>query len=60
LVSGSNDNTIKIWDLITYQIKATLVGHQNFVCTISICPDGNKLASGSYDETIKIWDLKTY
>jgi WD40 repeat protein len=59
LASGSNDNTIKIWDIESKNEEATLVGHSNYVYSVSFSPDGSKLASGSNDSTIKIWDIKS-
>ncbi len=59
LVSGSSDNTIKVWDLVTFREKATLTGHSDWVLSVAISPDGRTLVSGSYDNTIKVWDLAT-
>ena len=59
LASGSQDNTIKIWDLVTGKEKTTLKGHLNEVTSVSYSPDGRYLASGSNDNTVKIWDLNT-
>ena len=59
LVSGSGDNTIKIWNLTTGKLKTTLTGHTQPVDSVAISPDGQTLVSGSYDHTIKIWNLKT-
>ena len=54
LVSGSDDNTIKIWDIKNGQTIKTLTGHTDSVYALTVLPDGS-LASGSYDNTIKIW-----
>jgi WD40 repeat protein len=56
LFSGSNDNTIKIWDLGSNTCTATLEGHMNPVTCLAL--RGETLFSGSYDNTIKIWDLR--
>jgi serine/threonine protein kinase len=58
LVSGSADNTIKIWDLKTGELKHSLTGHTSYIGSLAISPDGQSLASGSADNTIKIWNLK--
>jgi WD40 repeat protein len=54
------DKTVKLWDLKTYSVETTLIGHTDGVFSVSFSPDGNKLSSGSWNKTIKIWDLKTY
>ncbi|MBW4645207.1 MAG: serine/threonine protein kinase [Goleter apudmare HA4340-LM2] len=57
--SGSDDNTIKIWDLNQRQKIRTLKGHSGWVYDVAISPDGQTVVSGSNDKTIKIWDLNT-
>ena len=59
LVSGSRDNTIKIWQLNTGRELRTLTGHSGYVISLAITPDGQTLVSGSGDKTIKIWQLST-
>ncbi len=60
MVSGSNDRTIKLWDVKTGKEILTLPGHYDaFVESVSFSPDGKTLASGSDDDTIKLWDVKT-
>jgi WD40 repeat protein len=56
LASGSLDNTIKIWDSSTWELKRTLTGHNNSVWSLAVLQNGD-LASGSADKTIKIWDF---
>lgn len=58
LASGSQDQTIEIWQLERGKRWYTLTGHGNWVTSIAISPDGQILASGSRDQTIEIWDLK--
>lgn len=57
LASGSEDNTIKLWDLHTEKCLATLKGHEAGVKSLAISPDGQLLVSGSADNTIKLWQL---
>ncbi|RMH75514.1 MAG: hypothetical protein D6680_11465, partial [Cyanobacteria bacterium J007] len=59
LVSGSNDKTVKIWDLESGQPMRTLRGHLGSAIAVAISADGKTIASGSGDNTIKIWDLQS-
>ena len=64
-VSGSYDETIKVWDYVSGQCDKTLSGlntpdrHTNSVFSVSAFQDiktgRTKFVSGSYDKTIKIW-----
>ncbi|MFM6131974.1 MAG: tetratricopeptide repeat protein [Sphaerospermopsis kisseleviana] len=59
LASGSDDKTIKLWNIATGEEIQTLTGHSGSIRTISFSPDGKILASGSSDKTIKLWDIAT-
>ena len=57
LASGSRDETIKLWDVDTGNVQATLKGHMAEVYSVTYSPDGKTLASGSHDAKIKLWDM---
>lgn len=59
LATGSEDHTIKLWNVVTGEELKTLPGHQNWIWSIAFSPDGKTLASGSVDRTIKLWDIHT-
>jgi WD40 repeat protein/serine/threonine protein kinase len=59
LVSGSSDNTLKVWDAQTGQQTLTLRGHTSAVLSVAFSPDGKRLLSGSADKTLKVWDAQT-
>jgi WD40 repeat protein len=59
LASGSEDNTVKLWDVETGQEVRTLRGHTDRVWSVAFSPDGRRLASGSEDNTVKLWDVET-
>ncbi len=59
IASGSNDNTIGIWDTASGQRIGSLVGHAGGVSNVYYSPSSGLLASGSWDGTTRIWDLAT-
>lgn len=59
LATGSDDKTIKVWNLKTRQKIHTLNGHYGWVWAVAIAPDGKTLASAGADKTIKLWNLAT-
>lgn len=54
--SGSDDQTVKIWDLETGKCRTTLVGHRDIVRSVAITPDGKRILSGSNDQSVRVWD----
>ena len=61
LVSGSNDNIIKIWDLNKDECIATLKGHIGPINDIiKLDSKENIIVSCSHDSSIRFWDLKSF
>jgi WD40 repeat protein len=58
-ISGSSDNTLKVWDLTTGKEQFTLKGHSNSVNAVAVTADGKRAISGSSDNTLKVWNLTT-
>jgi WD40 repeat protein len=59
LASGSDDCTIKLWDVKSGACLKSFTEHKNTVRSVAFSADGLILASGSEDETIKLWNIET-
>ena len=57
IVSASWDKTVKVWNLTNCKLRCTLEGHNGYVNTVAVSPDGSLCASGGKDGVILLWDL---
>jgi hypothetical protein len=57
-VSGSKDNTLRVWNLETGECLRELKGHTAGVTCVSLTADGRRAVSGSEDHTMRVWDLQ--
>jgi WD40 repeat protein/serine/threonine protein kinase len=58
-ISGSDDKTVRLWDLKTGRRLHTFRGHRRAVTSVCLSRDGQLMISGSWDRTVKLWDMKT-
>ena len=58
LASGSDDSTIRLWDVASGAETARLEGHRGTISSLCVLADG-RLASGSWDGKICLWDPRT-
>jgi hypothetical protein len=58
-LTGSADNTLKLWDLSSGREIRTFTGHSGGVTSVAFPPDGRTALSGSHDKTLKLWDVAT-
>jgi WD40 repeat protein len=60
IVSGSDDETLRLWDAETgAALGAPLKGHEGPVEAVAFSPDGERIVSGSHDRTLRLWDAKS-
>ena len=56
LVTGSEDRTVRVWDLNDLDAQPVVLGHEDAIRALAFAPDG-RLVTGSSDKTVRVWDL---
>ena len=58
-LSGSDDHTLRLWELATGTCLRTFEGHTDWVSSVALSHDGRSALSGSRDRTLRLWELAT-
>ncbi len=58
ILSGSRDNTAKLWDVRTGRLLRTFTGHQGEIHSVGFLETKTKFMTASSDGTVKIWSTK--
>jgi hypothetical protein len=58
VLSGGDDNSLKLWSLHRGQELRSYRGHLDNITSIAFSPDGQFILSGSLDTTTRIWAVE--
>ena len=56
IATGSTDGTVRFWDALTAEHKATFTAQTDIVSVV-YSPDGNTIATRSTDGTVLLWEI---
>src|SRR6266705_138340 len=54
-ITGSYDQTLRVWNLETGECRRILKGHSGWVMNVSMTPDGRLAVSRG--ESLRVWDV---
>ena len=57
LISGSKDQTVKVWSIKEQKEIITFTGHSGSINCVAISEAKDYIVSGSEDSTVKLWNL---
>ena len=57
IITGSMDNTVRMWDLRSGECSQILIGHTGWVYCVHLHSKSGYLLTGSVDHTVRIWDI---
>lgn len=57
LASGSDDNAVQLWEIVTGKPGAKLTGHSDWILSLAFHPEGKLLASAGYGGKVFLWDV---
>jgi WD40 repeat protein len=59
VVSGSQDETVRYWDVRSGKCLRIITAHSETVTSVSFSRDGTLILSSGYDGVARIWDVYT-
>jgi len=57
LVTGSEDRTVKLWNIENGALRTTLTGHEGTVRDVQFTPDGRHVVSSGNDGSVRVWNV---
>ena len=59
LVTGSSDDTVRLWNPATGQVRHILSGHSEWAWPVVLGPEQDVVATGDAEGTVRLWDVAT-
>ena len=59
LATGGSDQTVRLWDAPTGQLRQLIIGHSQSIRTLAYHPNGKIVASAHYDHVVRLWDMES-
>ena len=59
ILTGSEDRTVRVWDVERRLELRCLPGHKDQVCCVALSPDGSRALSSGTDQTVRLWDVES-
>lgn len=59
MLTGSDDNTARLWSSETGREVLRFEGHSNSVASVAFSADGKHVLTGSWDGTARLWEAET-
>ena len=56
-LSGSEDKTLRLWEVASGRCVRTFEGHTSDVTSVALSADGRWALSGSEDKTLRLWEV---
>ncbi|MBG0831741.1 PD40 domain-containing protein [Planomonospora sp. ID67723] len=57
LISAGRDRSVRLWDVRSGALLASLMGHDTWMKAAALSPDGRTLATGGEDGVLVLWDV---
>jgi WD40 repeat protein/energy-coupling factor transporter ATP-binding protein EcfA2 len=59
ILSGSADDSLRLWDIESGTEIRRFEGHTDDVTSVAFSPDGSIILSGSADDSLRLWDIES-
>ncbi|MCU0439411.1 MAG: WD40 repeat domain-containing protein [Raineya sp.] len=58
VVSISKDGLVKVWDYLTGNLVFNLEGHEEWVYSLAVSPQKDKILTSALNSSLKLWDVQ--